>query len=149
MSLIVEWEKVQEEIKSKIGGPSYETWLSTIHVQEKNTETLIIETPDDFFKNWIIEHYQSLLENVLSIACTKKIHCEFVVNANILKAGTQNRLLKFEQGFKDVDRSQNNLNPRFTFENFVIGSSNRFACAACLAVAESPAKAYNPLFIYG
>ena len=62
---------------------------------------------------------------------------------------TQTRLSAFEKGFEEVDQRRSVVNPRFTFENFVVGPSNRFAHAACQAVAESPAKAYNPLFIYG
>jgi chromosomal replication initiator protein len=148
-SLIDAWEKAKGEIKERVGTASYETWFSTVQVKEKNSDTLVIEAPDDFFKNWIVEHYQDFIEEIINKRSSRKVRLEFTVNSHMLKEDTQNRLTRFEQGFKEVKHSPSNLNSRFTFENFVIGSSNRFACAASLAVAETPAKAYNPLFIYG
>ena len=79
----------------------------------------------------------------------KTIAVEFEVNTQTSKTEAHSRLSQFEKKFEEVEAPASNVNPRFTFENFVVGSSNRFAHAACLAVAESPAKAYNPLFIYG
>ena len=129
----------------------YETWFAIVQVKEKDSQTLSIETPDDFFKNWIIEHYQDLIHETLNAASSTPIIIEYNVDSSILKQETQTRLTQFEKSFEaaPAQKSKSNLNARFNFENFVIGSSNRFACAASLAVAESPAKAYNPLFIYG
>ena len=149
MSLINLWEKAQGEIKEKIGTTSYETWFSAIQVKEKNLETLIIETPDDFFKNWIVDHYQNSIEDIINHISTQRVQIEYCVNSQILKTEAQQRLPPVEQNFQETNRSQSTLNSRFNFDNFVIGPSNRFACAASLAVAESPAKAYNPLLIYG
>ncbi len=149
MNLSSVWEKTQKEIKEKIGLASYETWFSTLQVKEKNADTLTIETPDDFFKNWIVEHYQNFIQETLNKHAAQNIQIEFSVNSHILKEETQHRLSKLEQEFQQGEKGGFSLNSRLTFENFVIGPSNRFACAASLAVAESPAKAYNPLFIYG
>ena len=149
MSLLTIWEKAQTHIKDKIGNPAYESWFSSLSIEEKNNETLIIVTPDEFFKNWIIEHYLSFINESLQKISASQIHLEFTVNSAILQKKPQNKLVEFEKEFQEVDKQRSNLNPRFTFDNFVVGSSNRFAHAACLAVAESPAKAYNPLFIYG
>lgn len=150
MSLTDIWKQAQNEIKSKVGTTSYETWFSTVQAKEKEPNILVIETPDDFFKNWIIEHYQDFIYNTLKSASTKTFQIEYAVNSNILKKDTQNRLNEFKKGFQEItNTSLSKLNARFTFDNFVIGPSNRFAAAAGLAVAESPAKAYNPLFFYG
>ncbi len=153
MSLTGIWEKAQDDIKEKVGATSYETWFSTVQVKEKSPDTLIIETPDDFFKNWIVEHYKTFIQDTLQTLSTQSLNLEFAVNSNILKKDTQHRLTEFEKGFNQTPNlsttSPSKLNARFTFDNFVVGSSNRFAAAAGLAVAESPAKAYNPLFIYG
>ena len=149
MSLVGLWESAQTEIKKKVGSTSYETWFSTLQVQEKDSQTLTIQTPDDFFKNWIVENYQTLIQETLQQFTSHSFQLEFSVNSQILNAETQNRLYKFEQEFKSPDKFQSTLNSRFTFDNFVVGPSNRFAAAAGLAVAESPAKAYNPFFIYG
>jgi chromosomal replication initiator protein len=150
MSMVSVWEKSQHQIKERVGTTSYETWFSTIQVKEKNPETLVIEAPDDFFKNWIIEHYKTHIEEIVGKTAQHPVYIEFAVNSHILNPETQNRLTRLERGFsREADNSKSALNSRFTFDAFVIGSSNRFACAASLAVAESPAKAYNPLFIYG
>jgi chromosomal replication initiator protein len=150
MSLTVIWENVQDALKEKVGQTSYETWFSTIQVKEKNSSTLLIETPDDFFKNWIIDHYKKFIEEIINKKTSSPIGLEFGVNSQMLKPETKSRLTSLEEGFKDdPDQSKHSLISRYTFDNFVIGPSNRFACAACLAVAESPARAYNPLFIYG
>ena len=153
MNLTSIWEKAQDEIKAKVGNTSYETWFSTVQVKEKDEETLIIETPDDFFKNWIVEHYQTFIQDTLTSHADKSLNLEFSVNSNILKKDTQQRLTEFEKGFNQTPShtplSPSKLNSRFTFDSFVVGPSNRFAAAAGLAVAESPAKAYNPLFVYG
>ena len=147
MSLTSIWEKAQPEIREKVGSISYETWFSAINVKEKDPQTLIIESPDDFFKNWIVEHYQNLIQDTLNTVSDNPLNLEFNVNHQNIKTIVQTNLQELDRDF--ANKSLNNLNSRYTFENFVVGPSNRFASAASLAVAESPAKAYNPLFIYG
>ncbi len=149
MTLLSLWEKAQPDIKNKIGLHAYDTWFSILKPKEKDSKTLIVETPDVFFKNWIIEHYLNSIQESLNKISPSEIHLEFSINPHLINEKTQNKLSEFEKEFHEVDKQRSTLNPRFTFENFVVGSSNRFAHAACLAVAESPAKAYNPLFIYG
>lgn len=148
-NLISVWEKSQAQIQERMGRASYETWFSTMQVKEKVVGVLTIEAPDDFFKAWIVDHYQNDIQEILNTTAQKPVTIEFSVNTNILNAETQTRLAKLEQNFTRAEGVQSVLNSRFTFDNFVIGPSNRFACAASLAVAESPAKAYNPLFVYG
>jgi len=143
------WEQAQGVIKERIGATSFETWFSNVHVKESGPDSLLIEAPDEFFKNWIVEHYLTLIEEVVESLSSKKYALEFSVNAEIFTEGTQDKLWQLEKGFTPKPQSQSKLNSRFTFENFVIGPANRFACAASLAVAESPGKAYNPLLIYG
>ncbi len=149
MNLTTVWNSAQNSIEEKVGVASYETWFSNLQVKEKSSETLLIETPDVFFKNWIVDHYKTILEETINTFSQKPVTIEFSVNENILKKKTYSRLSKLEHGFQEENHLRSNLIDRFTFENFVIGPSNRFASAASLAVAESPAKAYNPLFIYG
>ncbi len=149
MNLVSIWQQAQPYIKTKIGPTTYETWFASLNVKEKDSHTLLVEAPDEFFKNWIVEHYHTLIQEALNQSTPKSIVCEFIVNSQILNQTKQKSLSQLETGFSNPSVKQSNLNPRFTFNSFVIGSSNRFAYAACLAVAESPAKAYNPLFIYG
>ncbi len=149
MSVLSVWEKAQGSIKETIGESSYETWFSQLHAVEKDPSTILLETPDEFFRNWIVEHYLKTIEEKLATTSEQNIAIEFSVSANIQKEVPASRLNKTENSFEDEKRDDININPRFSFDNFVIGPSNRFAYAAAMAVAESPAKAYNPFFIYG
>ncbi len=148
MTLLSAWKNAQPVIKEKIGNASYETWFSSIGIKEKDSTTLIIETPDDFFKNWIVEHYLDTINESLKTTSAQSLNIEFEINTKVLKEPAANRFAPTIQELKS-EPNQVHLNPRFNFDNFVVGPSNRFAYAACLAVAEQPAKAYNPLFIYG
>ncbi|MCD4780127.1 MAG: chromosomal replication initiator protein DnaA [Candidatus Omnitrophica bacterium] len=143
------WNSIQPKLKDTIGVTSYDTWFASLHVQQTDTNTLTIETPDDFFKNWIIDHYQKIITESIKTCTDDNLNINYIVNDLILNTQPSPSM----PAVPKINLPQTNniidLNDRFTFDNFVIGSSNRFACAASLAVAESPAKAYNPLFIYG
>lgn len=149
MNIQTAWEQSQDEIRKRVGDSSYETWFAALQVQEKSPNTLLIETPDDFFKSWIVEHYQDCILDVVGELLSSEVALEFSVNSKIIQKETRQKLTQLEKPFKEERSCSTNLNSRFTFDNFVVGPSNRFSCAAGLAVAESPAKAYNPLFIYG
>ncbi len=149
MSLLTVWEKAQEPIKESVGETSYDTWFSQLRAQEKDGATLLIETPDEFFRSWIVEHYLKTIEEKIASLTEQNIIIEFSVNAETFREEPQNRIKSINPAFQEQRKDDINLNPRFSFDNFVVGPSNRFACAAAMAVAESPAKAYNPLFIYG
>lgn len=152
MSLLKVWESAQGHIKSQVGESSYETWLANLNPKEKNSETLLLETPDEFFKNWIIDHYLSVIKKAVEEEAKTGVTIEFGVISAPLTAATVGSIApKIIPLSKDLPpRSPGTeINHRFSFNNFVVGPSNRFAYAASLAVAESPAKAYNPLFIYG
>lgn len=148
MRLSLLWEKIQPDIKEKIGQSTYETWFSSIRVKDGDGETLIIETPDVFFKNWIVDHYQGFLSEILNHHASHSVQLEFAVNSGILQKQPRTASAKPEQILPPAPQ-RGSTNPRFSFDSFVVGPSNRFSHAASLAVAESPSKAYNPLFIYG
>src|SRR3989338_9917886 len=138
MTLTNHWEKAQDEIKNIIGKTSYDTWFSTIAVAEKDPCTLLIQAPDDFFKSWIVEHYQNMIEEIMGRLNGSSVNIEFSVNPQILEDRPEPLAAG---GRKQTTCSiPSNLNSRFTFDNFVVGPGNRFACAASLAVAESPAS---------
>lgn len=147
MNLLSLWDRVQPSIKEELGSSTYETWFSSLQIKEKDGTTLTIETPDEFFKNWIIEHYLPVIDHQFKNAGINDIKIEFAVSSSPVPPShppTPSRVLPATS----QNKREGSINPRFSFENFVIGPSNRFAFAACQAVAESPAKAYNPLFIY-
>ena len=147
MTLTALWEKSQTTIKDQIGATSYDTWLSGLKALDKNTDTLILQAPDEFFKNWIVEHYAPAIGRCLNQEAGREVGVEFEVNVDLTTKPGQPKLKAFEKNF--TNKASTHLNSRFLFENFVIGPSNRFAFAAAQAVAEAPAKTYNPFFIYG
>jgi len=142
------WQKAQNPIKNSIGETSYDTWFSHLKICENTPGVLTIQAPDEYFKNWIDERYRSIIERCLRTEAGQGVDIEFAVNSELLNKKTQQTLNRIEKSFAPVDKNSH-LNPRFLFENFVVGPSNRFAFAAAQAVAENPAKAYNPFFIYG
>jgi chromosomal replication initiator protein len=109
---------------------------------------LTIQAPDEYFKNWIDERYRTIIERCLRTEAGQGINIEFAVDSQLINVNTQQKLTSIEKSLAPTQKPSD-LNPRFLFENFVVGASNRFAFAAAQAVAENPAKAYNPFFIYG
>jgi len=148
MNLIDVWQQAQASIQERIGTHSYETWLSTLTVND-NGSVLTVETPDDFFKNWIIDNYLGIITEEVRALSTPQVSVEVAVTSSSSGITTLPTPLPTPEPVAASISPDRSLNPRFTFNNFVVGPSNRFACAACQAVAESPAKAYNPLFLYG
>ncbi len=148
MTLIDVWQKAQNPIKTSIGETSYDTWFSHLKICETTPGILTIQAPDEYFKNWIDERYRTIIERCLRTEAGQGIDIEFAVNSELLNKNTQQKLTSIEKSFAPTDKNIH-LNPRFLFENFVVGAGNRFAFAAAQAVAENPAKSYNPFFIYG
>ncbi len=141
------WEQTLKVLEKKINKYSYETWLKTLKPLGCFENTFIIEVPNHFSRGWLSDRYAPLMKDVLQDIMNQEISVQFLLS-NEIPDIPQNQVSKPPQ--KDIeDFSMTHLNPRYTFDNFVVGNSNRFSHAACLAVAESPAKAYNPLFIYG
>ncbi len=145
------WNKALAEIEKKISKPSFETWLKSTTAHSLKGDILIITVPNEFTKDWLESRYTRLIEQTLYDITGEelKIKCTIPNHQTLeefdLKPTSKPRKHDDEQ----AEFPQSMLNPKYTFDTFVIGSGNRFAHAASLAVAEAPAKAYNPLFIYG
>ncbi len=152
------WEETLEVIREQISNPSFKTWFSeTEPVGITADGTLRFSVPNEFIQDWISTHYNSLIAETISDISGQDFEVQFLTPEELEKIGPQEKSRggEDEQGeekiIQDVDNSQlkSGLNEKYTFDTFVVGNSNRFAHAASLAVAEAPAKAYNPLFIYG
>ncbi|KXH80578.1 chromosomal replication initiator protein DnaA [Sporosarcina sp. HYO08] len=145
------WNGVLSKAEEKISRPSFETWLKSTKLLSYGDEEATIAVPNSFSKDWLETHYVHLITGILSELTGEDRIIQFVV-PNDMEEENDFRLPK--PTVKPTETVQSNstpamLNPKYTFETFVIGSGNRFAHAASLAVAEAPAQAYNPLFIYG
>lgn len=144
------WEQVLQEIQEKVSKPSFETWLKTTQAIRMEDDTLIISVPNEFSRDWLSNQYASIIREILKSILGRSIGVQFVTN---LPDNAEKERKRADQTISEDEEPdllpKSLLNPRYTFDTFVIGSNNRFAHAASLAVAEAPAKAYNPLFIYG
>ncbi|HBM74089.1 MAG TPA: chromosomal replication initiator protein DnaA, partial [Clostridiaceae bacterium] len=143
------WDKTLNIIKAELTEVSFNTWLKCLEPLYMNGDTIVIGVPNDFTKSILEARYQNLILNALKLVTSKKYTVEFILNneQNIKSLNVKNK--NNEPKNTSDDSNWQLLNPKYTFDTFVIGNSNRFAHAASLAVAEAPAKAYNPLFIYG
>jgi chromosomal replication initiator protein len=143
------WPKVIDALKQRVGQQNFDIWIKPIHFISREGETVELEVPNRFFKEWISEHYSLHIKDVVSLFTQMPCQLQFRIRNDKIdgKDPIPQPLSSHEaQGLRSI---QPIFSPKYTFDHFVVGASNQFAHAACLAVADVPAKNYNPLFIYG
>lgn len=144
------WEKTLNIIKGELTEVSFNTWIKSITPISIEDDSVKLSVPNDFTRGILDSRYKDLIINALKLITSKKYNVEFLIMSEEALDSTESKPKKESKGKIVVnDEMSAMLNPKYTFDSFVIGNSNRFAHAASLAVAEAPAKAYNPLFIYG
>ena len=145
------WEKTLNIIKGELTEVSFNTWIKSCEPLCISANTIKISVPNSFTQDILEKRYKDLVINSIEAACSKTYNLEFLIASEIQEAEEKNEKETTKDNIAVTvnDEMSSTLNPKYTFDSFVIGNSNRFAHAASLAVAESPAKAYNPLFIYG
>lgn len=161
------WRSVLIEMENYLSKPSIETWLKNTRPISLQDNTVVVEVPNDFTRNWLINHYfENLTKSLKKLLNNNDCILHFVIKQDpaINEKSLMNKKYEYkveekvfnekiepknDNGYRDLSSVCKWLNPKYTFESFVIGSNNRLAHAASLAVAEIPSRAYNPLFIYG
>jgi chromosomal replication initiator protein len=145
------WDAALGNIEKKISKPSFDTWLKSTKAHSLQGDLLVITAPNEFARDWLEERYSNLISSILAEITGEELEVKFIIpqNQSEEEADFPTLQKKPKRVEEHVELQQNVLNTKYTFDTFVIGSGNRFAHAASLAVAEAPAKAYNPLFIYG
>ena len=144
------WEKTLNIIKSELSEVSFNTWIKSCQPISMSNTSIKISVPNSFTQDILNKRYKDLVANSIKAVCSKLYDIEFVILSDA--SDKENSKIKSDKPTRSIivnDEMSSTLNPKYTFNSFVIGNSNRFAHAASLAVAEAPAKAYNPLFIYG
>ncbi len=139
------WKKTINQLKNRLTPKSYSTWINTMQPISIKNNTFYVGVPDQFSKDWLNNNYALLFREVISDITNANTTVQFILEDEIHQVNEHSSGLVEE--LRNLKYSI--LNPRYNFENYVVGNNNRFAHAACFAVAESPAKGYNPLFIYG
>jgi chromosomal replication initiator protein len=140
LSAVGLWADVSARLKDALNDGTFYTWFSEAEAENLDDETFVVKVPNDFTRSWIEGHFLGLLQ----AAVRDSLGADRVVRLTVDELRPSP-----PDAFAPAPRGTEGLNPKYTFDSFVIGSSNRFAHAAALAVAEAPAQAYNPLFIYG
>jgi len=150
------WQSVLAQIQFNISRANFATWFQNTEIISKEDETVVISVPNAFSKEWLSNKYNKLILKTLHDIDDKIKDLSFVIKPQNQKVAASKVLpgkdtieteqLKFDE-FKT--NKETNLNPRYTFDNFVVGSFNELAHAAALAVSDNSGFAYNPLFIYG
>lgn len=148
------WNKILETIKEELSPQAYNSWFSQTKVVKFGENELIISAPGDFCKDWLEKHYTGFIKNILkrTLNSDDNLKIEFRAADQKFSAparSTLNHKKKTKKAEPFLKDDKLVLTPKYTFDSFVVGNGNRFAHAACLAVAQSPSKSYNPLFVYG
>ena len=160
MDQVNSWSKALEEVRRSLNNEqAFHIWFGPIKFLSEDSSTLNLEVPNKYFKDWLVERYLKLMKESVSTVNGRPMDVELVVKEGgddeiLARPGPEQGQKPWLKGiFSQKERSdalkELALNPRYTFESFVVGPSNRFAAAAGIAVSDSPAKAYNPFFIYG
>ena len=150
------WQSVLAQMQLHISKANFATWFQNTEIALKENERVIISVPNAFSKEWLSNKYYKLMLKTMHDIDNTIRELEFTINPQNLMASPAKKedeaqklnleQLKFEEFKINKDT---NLNPKYAFENFVVGSFNELAYAAGVAVSENPGYAYNPLFIYG
>jgi len=137
------WQQVLSVIEKKVNQQSYDTWFKPTQLVRHDGDALYVRVPNAYFQDWLNDHIDIVIEAAerVGIGNIKVVYIIEQKQHIASRTGPQGRF--------DFDSVDHTLNLKYTFDNFVVGSSNQFAHAAALAVAERPSKAYNPLFLYG
>ncbi len=140
------WLLIIAEVQEKIEPASFETWFEPTAYIGQEHDDLYIKVPNAYFKDWLSFHYSAMINEASKKLFGKAFEIKYIFDEsapNFMRKSPEERRTRHGMLLNP------NLNPNYTFENFVVGSCNTFAHAACTAVAKNPARSYNPLYIYG
>ena len=149
MNIDQAWESVLSQLQSDMPKASYDTWLSEARPIFYENGALTVGVPNAYARDWLESRLSSTISRLLVGILSSNVAVNFVVAPTEERAGGDGEAPASESLSPASSRVHHSLNPRYSFESFVVGSGNRLAHAACQAVAEKPARAYNPLFLYG
>jgi chromosomal replication initiator protein len=151
------WQKLSLALKPEVSADTFKRWFSSVELIQANDEALTFRVPNNIYQLWIESNYMAALQAAVvhALGEPREIKFSAAVSGPSVTPDTANIIDAVKEAGTDSDRdartsaSAVGLNPRNTFETFVVGPNNEIAHAASLAVAQSPARTYNPLFIYG
>lgn len=145
------WQEVQEKISREMTAISFDVWIKTLEPVSLQQNTLVVSTPSASSKNVVLNNYKTLIEQKMQEVhpAINKLDVVISTEEEPIKEAHTTASVKVLETPTILQDKKSMFNPKYTFDTFVVGSSNQFAVAAAKAVAENPGKNYNPLFIYG
>jgi chromosomal replication initiator protein len=147
------WDQVLTRIETKVNRHSFYTWFKPTAFVADGGDSITVRVPNALFKDWLTKHYSLVLTEALAEVRRPGVSVVFVAEGltppPILPEPIPLTATEARQAVATPATAPAGLNPRYTFDMFIVGPSNQFAHAACRAVAEAPSRSYNPLFIYG
>jgi chromosomal replication initiator protein len=142
------WNKSLAQIEERVGSNIIDLWFRPIKLSQLKEQQATIEIPNRFFKDWIEDNYPDIIADSIGGIFGNPVTVRYKI-AEKIDPTVRKMDMRMETRRQKLASRGIHLNPKYTFENFVIGQSNQFAHAAAKAVAEAPGKIYNPLFVYG
>jgi chromosomal replication initiator protein len=146
------WSSAQQLLRTRLNAEIYHLWFAPLRAVSVDAESLTLEVPNDFSEVWLKDNYLDLIQDALGQCTGEALRVDFVVGNGVevkhVAAEVSKPAPKKDES-ADPGTREIPLNPKNTFETFVVGNNNTFAHAAALAVAQAPGKSYNPLFLYG
>ena len=147
------WDQILSRVETKVNRHSFYTWFRPTSFVADGGSSITVRVPSPLFKDWLTKHYAVILSEALTEVRRSGVALVFVAEGASLPPALPDEPPpppgKPDARLETITSTSGGLNPRYTFDTFIVGSSNQFAHAACRAVAEAPSRSYNPLFIYG
>ncbi len=150
------WDQILARVETKVNRHSFYTWFKPTSFIAEAGNSITVSVPNVLFKDWLTKHYSVVLSEALAEVRRPGASLVFVAEGGVIPPLREEdppppvaEVLVVEDVADTTPTSSGGLNPRYTFDTFIVGPSNQFAHAACRAVAEAPSRSYNPLFIYG
>ena len=149
------WDEACKHLKQTLSEDMFDKWISIIQCQSITPESAELAVENDFYKRFLEDHYIQLIETALAAAIGQELKVVFSIDSSIVASVPEEEPIVAEKSKplfgskRKTAPKPNNLNKNYTFDAFVVGPSNQFAHAAAIASAQSPSRAYNPLFIHG
>jgi chromosomal replication initiator protein len=147
------WDQILSRVETKVNRHSFYTWFKPTALVTDGGTAITVRVPNPLFKDWLTKHYSVVLSEALTEVQRPGAALLFVAEGAPPTAPppAEEDPTAIEAGIDESGPASagGGLNPRYTFDTFIVGPSNQFAHAACRAVAEAPSRSYNPLFIYG
>ncbi|AFZ04649.1 chromosomal replication initiator protein DnaA [Oscillatoria nigro-viridis PCC 7112] len=151
------WNQILERLQVQLSRPSFETWIKTARAEQLENNCLIVSAPNPFARNWLQKYYVKTIADAVYEILGYPVDIYLTIAGGNETAGSSDSTMVWPSPIAaDVPESHSlhppkpaNLNPKYLFSRFVVGSNNRMAHAASLAVAESPGREFNPLFLCG